>query len=144
MAIDNKAIIIAMEAALNRRDWDAYASSFAEVVRWSRFPAHRDVPRADYVATIQGIVQTFPDWHVVVDRLVADGDWVAERARVRGTHRSRATSPHHGDLRSFEPTGKTVKVWQAHFWRLADGVIVEHEAVRDDLGLFRQLGLFGS
>ena len=141
MVVDNKAIVRAMESALNRRDWTAYAASFADVIRWGRFPAQRDVSRSDYVATIQGIVQTFPDWRVEIERLIAEHDWVAERTKVFGTHLARAQSSHHGDLRGFEPTGKSVAVWQAHFWRVADGVIVEHEAVRDDLGLFRQLGV---
>lgn len=138
----NKSVIMDMEAALNRRDWTAYAACFSDVVTWGRFPAKRAVARSDYVATIQGIIQTFPDWQTEVQRLVAEDDWVAERVKIRGTHSARAQTSHHGDLREFEATGRVIEVWQAHFWRIRDGLIVEHEAVRDDLGLFRQLGLF--
>ena len=143
MTGDNKRTIQRMEQALNQRDWQAFEAQFSDVVRWGRFPVQRDVPRSDYVAVVQGIVQTFPDWHVEIQRLIAEDDWVAERTKVSGTHRARAETSHHGDLRSFEPTGRPVEVWQAHFWRLSGDVIVEHEAIRDDLGLFRQLGLLG-
>jgi len=95
-----------MEEALNRRDWPAYEARFSSSVKWGRFPMHRDVPRSDYVAVIRGIVQTFPDWHVVIERLVAEGDWVVERTKVSGTHQARAETSHHGDLRSLEPTGR--------------------------------------
>jgi predicted ester cyclase len=137
----NKGLVLAMDEALNRRDWNRYSASFAEQIVWSRHPAHSIVPRDRYVSIIQDIVATFPDWRVIVERLIAESDWVVERIRVEGTHMVRATIPHHGDLRSFEPTGKALGVWQAHFWRIRDGQIIEHEAVRDDLNLFRQLGL---
>ena len=39
------------------------------------------------------------------------------------------------------PQGETIAVEMVHIWRLADGRIVEHWAVRDDLGLMIQLGV---
>ena len=39
------------------------------------------------------------------------------------------------------PKGKHVAVELAHMFRLEDGKIVEHWAVRDDLGLMQQLGV---
>lgn len=137
----NKEVVRAMQDALNRRDWSTYEAQFADSIRWSKFPANRDVPRTAYVSLIKDIVDTFPDWTATIERLVAEDDWVAERSRVKGTHLAAARFPHHGDLRGVAPTGKVVEVWQSHYWRIRDGLIVEHEAVRDDLGIFRQLGL---
>jgi predicted ester cyclase len=137
----NKAVISTMESALNRRDWVSFRASFADNIIWSRYPAHSIVPRERYVSIIQDIVSTFPDWRVTIERLVAENDWVVERVRVEGTHQGQPRTAHHGDLRRFDPTGNTVEVWQAHFWRIRNDQIVEHEAVRDDLNLFRQLGL---
>lgn len=37
-------------------------------------------------------------------------------------------------------TGKEVRVQHLHVYRVADGQVVQHWAVRDDLELFRQLG----
>lgn len=42
--------------------------------------------------------------------------------------------------RAFAPTGRTFSVTQAHFQRFADGLVIEHWAVRDDQGLGMQLG----
>jgi predicted SnoaL-like aldol condensation-catalyzing enzyme len=41
-------------------------------------------------------------------------------------------------------TSVTTPVEMVHIWRLADGRIVEHWAVRDDLGLMIQLGVVES
>lgn len=42
--------------------------------------------------------------------------------------------------RVFVPTGRAFTVRHAHFQRLRDGLVVEHWAVRDDLGQATQLG----
>lgn len=39
------------------------------------------------------------------------------------------------------PQGKHIAVELAHMFRLIDGKIIEHWAVRDDLGLMQQLGV---
>jgi predicted ester cyclase len=39
------------------------------------------------------------------------------------------------------PQGKPVAVELAHMFRLRDGKIIEHWAVRDDLGMMQQLGV---
>lgn len=39
------------------------------------------------------------------------------------------------------PTGKSFSVLHTHWFKLKDGLIVEHRATRDDLGMSRQLGL---
>src|SRR5689334_17978617 len=49
--------------------------------------------RCLYVAAIPGIVRTFPDWHVVIEKLVAEGDWVVEWTKDSGTHQ--APQRHH-------------------------------------------------
>jgi predicted ester cyclase len=44
-------------------------------------------------------------------------------------------------LNGIVPTGKSVKVLQFHSFRIRDGLIDEHAAVRDDMGMVQQLGL---
>jgi predicted ester cyclase len=39
------------------------------------------------------------------------------------------------------PSGRRVSVELAHMFRIEDGKIAEHWAVRDDFGLFQQLGV---
>jgi predicted ester cyclase len=40
----------------------------------------------------------------------------------------------------FPPTNRTFAMTQSHWFRMADGRIIEHWANRDDLGMARQLG----
>jgi hypothetical protein len=50
-----------------------------------------------------------------------------------------------GVVRGFAtPQGVTTAVEMVHIWRLANGKIVEHRAVRDDLALVMQLGVVKS
>jgi steroid delta-isomerase-like uncharacterized protein len=77
----------------------------------------------------------FPDMHYTVEELVAEGDIVAVRLIMSGTHRGP------GPLQGMPPTDRSVRVAQMHFIRFRDGKVVEHRAVRDDLGLMQQLGV---
>lgn len=38
------------------------------------------------------------------------------------------------------PNGRTFAVTQSHWYRIADGLIIEHWANRDDIGMAEQLG----
>ena len=67
--------------------------------------------------------------------LVADGDLVVQHVTVHGRHRG-STMP----LLDGTPTSDRAVTWRfVHLWRVADGLIVEHWACRDDLGLLEQL-----
>lgn len=48
---------------------------------------------------------------------------------------------HHGELLGVAPSGRFVRWRQCHLLRVdEDGRAVQHDAIRDDLGLMRQLG----
>jgi hypothetical protein len=68
-----------------------------------------------------------------VEDIVADGDMVAIRGTASGTHE--------GEFFGHPPTGKRFSAEQVHWFRLADAKVVQHWAVRDDLGQMQQLGL---
>ena len=68
--------------------------------------------------------------------LVAEGDLVTQHLTLHGTHRA-STMPL---LAGTPATGRRAAWTFIHIWRVADGIIVEHWACRDDLGLLRQLG----
>lgn len=74
-----------------------------------------------------------PDTHYDIDDTIAEGDKVAVRMTVSGTHT--------GTLRGIPPTGKSFSVDYVHWFRLADGKVAELWAVRDDLTRLQQLGL---
>jgi steroid delta-isomerase-like uncharacterized protein len=136
MSDENKQIIRDLENALNERDYETAGDLFADAVLHQGMQGSRDL----FITFYKDIRQTFPDQHTTIDRLFAEEDWVIELMTFRGTHLGRATVTHHG-LGGVDPTGKEFSVKQAHFWRIRDGKIIEHEPVRDDLGMHRQLGL---
>ena len=78
----------------------------------------------------------FPDLHVTIEELVADQDTVAGRVTMSGTHL--------GPFQGIPPTGRSFQQAHMHFVRFRDGKAIEHRAVRDDLGMMRQLGLIAA
>jgi predicted ester cyclase len=69
--------------------------------------------------------------------LIGEGDLVAQQVTLHGTHRA-STMPLLADLPA---TGRSAAWTFIHIWRVADGMIIEHWACRDDLGLLEQLRL---
>ena len=50
------------------------------------------------------------------------------------------TGTHTGTFNGIEPTGRAIAEEQVHIFTVVGGQITFHRAVRDDLGLFLQLG----
>jgi predicted ester cyclase len=94
-----------------------------------------DVPRGlEGLRQIVTMLRTaFPDLHYETKEVIAESDWVAARTILYGTH--------NGPFFGIPPTGRRVVQEQMHLIRFANGKGVEHRAVRDDLGLLRQLGV---
>jgi predicted ester cyclase len=74
----------------------------------------------------------FPDleWHI--EQLVAEGEWVAARLTLHGTHL--------GPLGNIEPTGKRVVMNEMAFWRVLDGKLHAIWSQGDALGIRIQIG----
>ncbi len=68
--------------------------------------------------------EAFPDMQVTVEDLVAEGNRVAARVTMRGTHQ--------GVFQGLAPTGKRVEVRAMDMFRISDGKIVEHWGHGDD------------
>jgi predicted ester cyclase len=79
-----------------------------------------------------------PDQRWTNEMLVAEGDLVV-------IHGIREATWQADSFRGIPtPKGKAVAVELVHIFRVRDGKIVEHWAVRDDLGLMKQLGVVGA
>ena len=76
--------------------------------------------------------QAFPDLHIEIEDLIGDGDRVAWRLIVTGTHE--------GEFKGVSPTGKRVKFAAGYIFRVENGKIVERWTNFDRLGLLVQLG----
>jgi len=85
----------------------------------------------------------FPDFHYRIEEATAEDDRIVCKVTMTGTHLGQPTLPEifNGMLRGVAPTGKRITVLNYHSFRIKDGLISEHAAVRDDLGMVLQLGL---
>ncbi len=73
----------------------------------------------------------FPDLSITVEDLMSEGDRVAARVTMRGTHQ--------GAFQGIAPTGKRVEVRAIDMFRISGGKIVEHWGHADDpTGYLRQ------
>ncbi len=74
----------------------------------------------------------FPDLHFEIHAMLAEGELVAFRSTMTGTHR--------GPFQGLSPTGKQVSVAHMHFVHLVNGKTSDLWHVWDTAGLMRQLG----
>lgn len=82
--------------------------------------------------TVRWMRSAFSDMRYEVEDAIAEDDKVVLRVISRGRHA--------GDFMGFPATGREFAVKQIHVYRVVDGKILEHWAVRDDLGQGIQLG----
>jgi steroid delta-isomerase-like uncharacterized protein len=75
----------------------------------------------------------FSDARVTIDDMVAEGDTVAVRFTLRGTHT--------GELMGIPPTGRQVVVTGIDINHIVGGQIAERWANVDTLGMLQQLGV---
>ena len=74
----------------------------------------------------------YPDLHVAIEDLIAEGDKVVSRNVVTGTHR--------GEYMGIPPTGKAVSYNEIFIFRFVNGRIAETWGVVDVLSQLKQLG----
>ena len=75
----------------------------------------------------------FPDYETIIEDMVAEGDKVAARITMTGTHT--------GEFMGIPPTGKEVSFTGIYIARIANGKIVEHWGEEDGVSLLQQLGV---
>lgn len=86
-----------------------------------------------YKALIKLYTNAFPDLHITLEQIVTQGEVVATRWTMTGTHR--------GELCGVAPTEKRVSVPGMTMTRVSGGKIVDTRTVWDALGLMQQLGV---
>jgi steroid delta-isomerase-like uncharacterized protein len=92
---------------------------------------------ADYTHWFTQIRSAFPDFHVTIEDLIAEGDQVMARYSWRGTNTGDFVTP----AMQIPATGKQVTVTGMSIGRFAGGKGVEVWNQMDNLGLLQQLGL---
>ena len=92
-----------------------------------------DVKKEMFIKMISGSHTVFDDHGSVFDEMIAEGDSVAARLTVRGTHV--------GQFGKFAPTGKSFSMPEYFFFRLENGKIAEDWGLKDTLDHYQQLGI---
>jgi predicted ester cyclase len=132
----NKQVLSHLRDALNSRDEERISATIDEVFDpdaqvWS---AARGVSRG--AAALKQIWATllhaYPDLHVAAEDIVGEGDLVAVRNTVTGTHQ--------GEHLGKAPTGASVRYAEVFFLRFANGRIIETWGLVDLLSQMKQLG----
>ncbi len=75
--------------------------------------------------------EAFPDLHVSLDELIAEGDRVFLRSTLTGTH--------DGEYKGIPATGRHVATECAEVFRIADGTFAGYWCMTNVAGLMRQL-----
>jgi predicted ester cyclase len=124
------------EDAFNGRDLSALDGLFAEgYVNHAALPGTPEGPEGQAML-MQRLWAAFPDGRFTIEHLAQDGDTVICIGTMNGTHE--------GELLGVPPSGRQVAWRMCHLMKVdGEGRAVEHRAIRDDLGLFRQMGAAG-
>jgi steroid delta-isomerase-like uncharacterized protein len=133
----NKAVFARFDDAVNSGDNRAIAKMIDEVIAPDvlfHAPVPTGVAGAEAIKQIwAALLRAFPDIHVAVEDVIADGDKVVSRQTVTGTNL--------GEYLGRPPTGKSVTYNEIFILRFAGGRIAEIWGVVDVMTQMRQLGL---
>ncbi|KPI04532.1 protein of unknown function DUF1486 [Actinobacteria bacterium OK006] len=88
--------------------------------------------RDTYLGIVAANMKAFPDLRWTVEDMRAEGDTVAIRYTMTGTHM--------GPFAGVEATGRAIRAESMAFYRLAHGKIVEERAQLDMLSILQQMG----
>jgi predicted ester cyclase len=78
----------------------------------------------------------FPDGHLTIDQMIAEGDTIATRLTFHGTQT--------GEFQGIAPTGKKVTIPALDMARFESGKLVEHWGGPNQMSLLQQLGVIPS
>jgi steroid delta-isomerase-like uncharacterized protein len=130
----NKALIRRFyEEVWNKGNLDAAEEVFAaDYVRHDLRPGNPLAGPAGQKKIAADFRAAFPDLHMTIDLMVAEGDFVVSRWTTEGAHT--------GAWGDVPPTGKRARFSGVNIFRLEHGKVVELWNHRDDLGVMQQLG----
>jgi steroid delta-isomerase-like uncharacterized protein len=119
--------------AFNERDLSLLEDLFADdYVNHAALPGTPPGP-AGQAQLMQRLWTAFPDARFEIEHLARDGDTVVCVGTMSGTHE--------GELLGVPGSGRRVDWRQCHLITVVEGKATAHRAIRDDLGLLRQMGV---
>jgi steroid delta-isomerase-like uncharacterized protein len=133
----NRAVFTRFLDAVNTGDPEVISKTIDEFVAPDaqiRTPLPIEATGAQLVKEVFGrLHRAFPDLHITVEDVIAEGDKVVSRNSVTGTHE--------GEYMGIPPTGKSVTYNEIFIGRFVNGRIAETWGVVDVLSQMRQLGV---
>ena len=135
--LSNKATFKRFHKAANTGDFEHLAKTIDEIVAPDaviRTPLPIDATGAELLKQVWAmLLGVYPDIHLTVEDVIAEGDKVVARNTVTGTHR--------GEFMGVGPTGKSVTYDEVFIFRFADGRVVETWGVVDVYAQMKQIGV---
>jgi steroid delta-isomerase-like uncharacterized protein len=132
----NRATLTRFRDAINTGDLELISKTIDELVEPDaqiRTPLPIEATGAQLLKEVFGrLHRAFPDLHITVEDVIAEGDKVVGRNTVTGTHQ--------GEYMGIPPTGKSVTYNEIFIARFVNGRIAETWGVVDVLSQMRQLG----
>lgn len=125
---ENKRLI---ERALQA--WDEWDMQTVEALHADNLVSHGSDADGldDFKTLLADWYDAFPDLTHTIEDFVAEGDKVAFRFTVTGTHE--------GTFQGIDPTGEEIEMAGMAVYRVEDGQIVEQWVTEDALALYQQL-----
>jgi steroid delta-isomerase-like uncharacterized protein len=123
------------EQGYNRANTDVIRETVADDVVATGLP-QTDGPVQgidEYLGWASMTFETFPDLHIELDELVAEGNTAAVGWTIGATQE--------GPLGDIPATGESFSIDAQAIFRIEDGQIVEKRFVMDELGMLEQLGV---
>jgi predicted ester cyclase len=134
---DNKVTVSRLHSAINTGDPELISSTIDAVTEPDvliRTPLPLEVTGAQAIKEVFARLRRgFPDLHIAVEDLIAEGDKVVSRNRVTGTHL--------GEYFGLSATGRSVAYNEIFIVRFANGRIAETWGVVDVFTQMQQLGV---
>jgi steroid delta-isomerase-like uncharacterized protein len=132
MSAENKAIVRRfVDEILNKMNWKVADEIIAPGFKFHFTSRPEPLNRQGFEQTLIPFHQGFPDIRFNIDDLIAEGNQVAARFTMTGTHR--------GEFQGLAPTGKHARWTGIAVFRIVAGQIVEEWPMPDVLSLLRQL-----
>jgi steroid delta-isomerase-like uncharacterized protein len=130
----NKAVVQRfIEEVQNQKDWAVFDELNAPDFVNLSAPPGMPADLAGGKMFLAAFINAFPDSHVTIDDMIAEGDRVATKKTMTGTHT--------GEFNGIAPTGKRLEIQFVDILRLRDGQIIEHWLSMDQLSFMQQLGV---
>ena len=133
----NKQVVRQFFELLGRHDTERMEQLLVSSTQYSFHPSgmpHMDWNR--HKQLLATITRAFPDLHHNIKEMVAEGDKVAVRLNVTGTHK--------GEFQGISPSGRKLSLDEMAFLTIIEGRITEGWITSDTMSFMQQIGAIPS